>query len=186
MKLIISAVAVVLLTFSMNALAASSGEGNICKGKYALCTSAPCVQIPGSEDKALCSCDVEKGKSFGYSKCSSRRVKRGKHGEWEIVSNYSFAQAGEKSVLQCPAGIPWTSCLDMPCLIDPNNSKKANCTCKIVRKDSFVTYGGDCDSRKCNATMWSGASLQAYESGSKALMEDSGLKQLPSKMCETN
>jgi hypothetical protein len=186
MKLMIPAVVVALLTFSMNAMAASSGEGYICKQRYALCTSAPCVQIPGSEDKALCSCDVEKGKSFGYSKCSSRGIKRGKHGEREILSTYSFAQAGEKSVLQCPAGIPWTSCLDMPCLVDPDNSKKANCTCKIVRKDSFVTYGGDCDSKNCNATMWSGASLQDYDYGSKVLMRDSGLKQLPSKMCKTD
>lgn len=185
MKLMISAVAVALLIFSMSAMAGSSGKGYICKQRYALCTSAPCVQIPGTEDEALCYCDVENGKSFGYSTCSSRRGKRGKHGEREMVSTYSFAQAGEKSVLQCPAGIPWTACLDMPCLVDPNDSKKANCTCKIVRKGSFVTYGGDCDRKNCDATMWSAASLQDYESGSKALMEDSGLKELPSKMCKT-
>lgn len=186
MRMIISSIAAVVLTFSLNAMAGSSGEGNICKGRYALCTSAPCVQIPGSEDEALCSCDVEKGISFGYSKCSLRGIKRGKHGEREILSNYSLAQAGEKSVLQCPAGIPWTSCLDMPCLVDPNNSKKANCTCKIVRKDSFVTYGGDCDTKKCNVTMWSGAKLQDYDYGTKVLTRHMGLKQVPSKMCKTN
>ena len=64
----------------------------------------------------------------------------------------------------------WTDCLDAPCTVDPRNPNKAICTCKIQQSAGFVTYGGRCNQDTCENHYWSGATPQAFDLGSAALM----------------
>ena len=54
--------------------------GIICDQRYALCTSAPCIPDPQNPEKAICSCEVYEGKSFGQADCKKRKPHTDKHG----------------------------------------------------------------------------------------------------------
>ncbi|WP_444884795.1 hypothetical protein [Microbulbifer sp. PSTR4-B] len=161
-----------------------SSEGNICSNEYVLCTSAPCIPDPRNPDSnAICQCDVNKGLNFGMSACKARIPVTDSTGVKKILSTFSFAQAPTKPVLSCPEGNPWTDCLDQPCIVNPMNPLKAICTCKIVRDQPFVTFGGDCVSLTCDTGYWSGATVGSYIGASKQLMKAFGLDQTPAKYC---
>ena len=69
-------------------------SGIICNNEYVLCTSAPCVPDPTDPDsKAICSCEVNKGKNFGMSQCKARTPVTDSNGVTKVLSTYSFAQA---------------------------------------------------------------------------------------------
>ena len=59
--------------------------------------------------------------------------------------------------MSCPKGSPWTNCVDMPCTVDPQNSDRAICSCKIENTQVFFTFGGDCSTNTCATGFWSGA-----------------------------
>jgi len=159
-------------------------KGIICEGFYALCTSAPCIPDPENTDgEAICRCKVNEGINFGTTQCSERTPVTSAHGVKTLVSTYSFAQGPTKPMLSCPKGKPWTNCLDRPCTVDPMNPLVAICKCDIVRDESFVTYGGDCNTLTCDTGYWSGATVETNVEGSKQLLQKMGLKDIPVMYC---
>lgn len=161
----------------------TTGEGIICNETYALCTSAPCIPDPENPGKALCSCDVEEGMSFGKVGCSKRRSSVDKYGVKHLFSTYSFVQYKEKKTMWCPDGTPWTYCLDMPCTVDPADPKKAICSCDIKREGKFLTLGGDCDTSTCETAYWSGAPGDDTKAAMGILTKALGLSQSPDNFC---
>ena len=161
-----------------------NNSGIICENEYALCTSAPCIPDPSNQDsKAICSCEVNRGQNFGMSSCEKRTIVTDSNGVKKALSTYSFAQAASKPVLSCPAGNPWTNCLDMPCIVDQTNPQKATCTCEIVRDKPFLKYGGDCNVLTCDNAYWSAATSEAFLQGSLELMKAMNLKDNPAQFC---
>jgi len=156
----------------------------ICDGPYALCTSAPCVPDPRDpQNKSICECVVEMGKSFGNSTCEERKAKALPDGTKTVVSTYSFEQVPVTQLMSCPSGKPWSNCLDYPCTVDPLDTKRAVCSCKIERQGEWVTYGGSCVQGSCGLGYWSGATKDAYLGGSKYLAKELGLKEIPMNWC---
>ena len=163
---------------------AEAPKGFVCDQGYALCTSAPCIPDPTDPDKkAICTCEATAGKSFGTKECSQRKPSTDANGVTKITSNYSFAQAPMKPVLICPAGKPWTDCLDSPCIVDPMNPVRAICTCDIMRSDVFVTLGGGCNTETCGTAYWSGATLGMIDSGTAVLVKEMGMEKSPLTYC---
>lgn len=154
-----------------------------CPGSYALCTTATCVPVPGDKDKALCNCIVQEGTSIGESSCDARKTTQ-KDGKLMIVSTYSFNNAGVNRVMRCEGEFAWTDCLDMPCVVDPENSNLATCTCDI-KHSSFITFGGQCDTSTCGTALYSGATLSDYEAGSNTLIMSDDLSKNPMNFCQS-
>ncbi len=156
----------------------------ICNQKYVICTDAPCRQIPGTKNKAMCSCEVEEGASYGFSSCDARKQTIGKKGAVELISTFSFAQFRDHKVMTCPAGTAWTDCLDKKCIVDdPTEPNKANCTCNIIRSNTYVTLGGQCDTKSCSTTLWSGATPSQYQKGKNILTKFLKLDNSPAQYC---
>lgn len=147
----------VLILLINGAYAAQNDKAIICDQKYALCTSAPCIPDPRHEHYAICSCDVEKGVSIGHTSCTQRIEKEKAFKVKQLVSTFSFKQFTTKKGMTCPAGTPWTDCLDAPCTVNPLDATKAICSCKIHHDQPFVTLGGKCDVDTCSNAFWSGS-----------------------------
>jgi hypothetical protein len=162
---------------------AATGEGIICNETYALCTSAPCIPDPANPEKALCQCDVEEGISFGKKSCSQRRARTDGHGIKHLVSTYSFVQYPSKKTMWCEDGNPWTYCLDMPCVVDPTDPKKAICSCDIKRSGKFLTLGGECDTATCKTAYWSGAPGADTQAAMGVLTKALGMTSFPENLC---
>jgi len=180
--------AVLLFAVSAAVYASEQGEdsvkGIVCEGLYALCTSAPCIPDPTDpEKKAVCSCEVADGKSFGMKTCPERKASTDANGVTKVTSTFSFAQAPTKPVLVCPSGKPWTDCLDSPCIVDPRDPLHAVCTCGIERSGAFVTLGGDCNTITCDTGYWSGATPDTNQAVSEQLMKEFGIDTSPMTLC---
>jgi hypothetical protein len=165
-----------LINFIINpALAATSAKPVICTGQYALCTSAPCIPDPRHPDYAICSCAVENDDSAGYASCEKRAPKQDQFKVTQIVSTFSFDQFKTKQAMNCAKGIPWTDCVDAPCTIDPMDTSKAICSCKIDHTQAYFTLGGGCDTKTCATGFWSGQTPAAGTVFRNALMKKQNL-----------
>ena len=156
----------------------------ICSQQYALCTSARCIPDPKDSRRSICFCDVLDGKSLGHTTCDKRIPKKDKSGIIRVISTFSFEQFSRKNVMTCPAGSPWSDCLDQVCVVDPMNPKKAICTCKIVNSGVSQTLGGNCNTSTCDTGYWSGATVESNEENIKALMEEFKLTRPPNVNCK--
>lgn len=135
-------------------LQASSSKVQVCKGDYALCTSAKCLPVPGQPDKAICYCTTQEGYSAGYEPCSDAKVS--KDGYKEIKSRYYPAD----QVVTCSNNRPWANCLDSPCIVGKNNPFEAICACTTVAgKGKYLLPSDACNELKCDSGFWSGAAL---------------------------
>lgn len=163
---------------------AETPKMQICKHRYALCTSAPCVPMPGDPSKAICSCDVHEGDSMATTDCGKLQPSVDENGLQTVYSTFSFAQYGEgKMGMKCPDGTPWTWCLNKRCTVDPADPMTALCVCDVVRKGKWLTLGGDCDTSTCKTGYWSGATLSAFGEGNEYLKKAMDLKENPVKWC---
>lgn len=156
----------------------------ICEHTYALCTSAPCVPVPGKPSQAVCFCDVQQGKSVSTTKCSSLEPSTDGKGIATVYSTFSFEQfrAGLKG-MKSPDGTPWTWCLNKKCTVNPLNPDQAICICDVMRKGEWMTAGGKCDTGTCGSGYWSGATLDEVSQSEQFLVGEMGLKQSPIKWC---
>jgi hypothetical protein len=159
----------------------------VCEGRYALCVAAACTPIPAVDAKtgkivvakALCECAVANGPSLGDLPCAARAPQgEGKY----LVSTYSFGETATHPAMSCPGGTPWAYCYDQPCVVDPKDLSKAQCTCPIRTSGGFETLGGNCDKSKCG-TLWSGATADAMAGAAKLLATGEGLKAVPANRC---
>lgn len=129
----------------------------VCDQEYALCTSARCIPSPDNSARAICDCVVEQGKSVGFKSCEERKPLQKKYGVKTLISTFSFEQFATKRPMNCPKGLPWTNCVDMLCTVDPQNAKRALCSCNIENTQAFFTFGGNCNTNTCATGFWSGA-----------------------------
>lgn len=156
----------------------------LCKHKYALCTSAPCIPDPSDPSKAICWCDVEQGDSMSTVPCNTLEPSTDAHGVTTIFSTFSLKQFAEgKKGMKCPEGTPWTWCLNKRCTVDPGDPRKAICTCDVMRTGEWTTLGGNCDTATCITSYWSGASISDAESGNAFLSRILD-KKSPMSWCE--
>ncbi len=173
------AVAVVACNFKK----ATSKQDIVCDKTYALCTSAQCIPNPNNPTEAICFCEVLEGKSFGHTACNKRDPFIDHLGVKHIISTFSFEQFSTKKCMTCPSGKTWSDCLDQPCTVDPLDSSKAICACKIVRTGEYQTFGGNCDSSTCDTGFWSGATVDANATSTKSLMKTLNLQESPTTFC---
>jgi hypothetical protein len=165
--------------------ARAAGANTLCTHQFALCTSAPCIPLPGDATKAICSCDVMEGKSMSTVACETIAPTTGEHGIRTLYSTFSLAQFLDgKQGMKCPAGTPWTWCLNKPCTVDPADAKKAICTCDVVRTGEWMTLGGGCDTATCKTAYWSAAPLADFESGNTFMTKAMGLEKSPTVWCK--
>lgn len=162
-----------------------SGQMNLCKHQYALCTSARCIPQPGDPTKAVCFCDVEEGASMSTVGCERLKPSTDANGVHTVYSTFSFQQfyQGKRS-MACPEGTPWSWCLNKRCTIDPENPQKAICTCDVVRTEKWLTLGGNCDTSTCATGYWSGATISTDQEGTAFLTKALGLTESPVKWCQ--
>jgi hypothetical protein len=154
----------VVLVFSLPGCGGgSSSEGPppglpkfiVCKSTYALCTSAFCTAIPGNDDQVSCACTVETGYSAGLSPCQPITVTP--EGT-QIVSRYFPI----RSYAVCNNSRPWANCVDSPCIVDPNGSSFATCTCDLVQnQDQYIISNAveQYSSNSCSTGIISSATL---------------------------
>lgn len=157
----------------------------VCEHQFALCTSARGVPVPGDATRAICFCDVEEGKSMGTEPCDKLKPTTDDNGIRTVYSTFALKQAvAGKKGLKCPDGTPWTWCLNKRCTVEPSDPKKAICTCDVLRKGEWMTFGGDCKKETCKTGYWSGAAVADLDSGTATMMKALGLEKSPVKWCE--
>jgi hypothetical protein len=123
------------LIFCAAAGQAQSAGFTLCKGTYALCTTAKCTPVPGKDDTVSCACDVKTGYSAGQDSC---RPAVHTHEGKQVQSRYFPV----KSLSICSNDRPWANCLGKPCTVDKNDPTKATCTCSTVKnKGPYVIVG---------------------------------------------
>lgn len=137
----------------------------LCTGLYALCTSAP--RGPLKNGVYMCDCDVMYGDRMSGVTCKQVEPVRNPDGTTTVYSQFSLAQASTRDVMTCPADTPWTWCLDVKCTIEPGNSTKATCACIPPQEKNiqWITLGGNCNTKTCATTNWSGASKADFQCG---------------------
>ena len=169
-----------LLSFFVGtSYAAIKNKPIVCTQEYVLCTSAPCVPDPRHPDYAICSCVVETGDSVGYTSCEKRTAKQGQFKTKQVTSTFSFKQFNTKKGMNCARGKPWTNCLDAPCTVNPMDSTKAICSCKILHDQAFFTFGGGCDLDTCATGFWSGATKTSGNALRKSLFKQLNITKNP-------
>jgi hypothetical protein len=113
-------------------LAASAGDlkaapqFRVGQATFALCTVAACDPVPGKPDQVTCHCTVNDGNSVGSAQVSCADLKK------QRPPNLSSRYYPIKSAVQCSADHPWAFCLDSPCVVDGNDPRAAECTCKLM------------------------------------------------------
>jgi cytochrome oxidase Cu insertion factor (SCO1/SenC/PrrC family) len=142
----------------------------ICQQRYALCTNAACRPSPHDPNTVICDCVVKGGYSVGLLPCSHRAP----HGT-ALHSTFSTELVTSSSrAMTCPADVAWANCVDSPCRLDPSNPDKATCLCPVVKKGPSFTFGGDCNTKTCGKTIWSGAHTTLGGSAVAAAMKRLG------------
>jgi hypothetical protein len=175
--------AAAVLAFSCHSQSARA-ENYLCRQQFALCTSAPCIPEPGNAKVAICTCDVQEGPSLATVACDTVKPGTDANGVRTVYSQFALTQfqRGKKG-LRCPAGTPWTWCLNKPCTVDPGNPKKAICACDVVRTGEWMTAGGRCNTATCKTAYWSGAPLSDFADGTDFLMTSLKLAKSPVSWC---
>jgi hypothetical protein len=157
----------------------------LCDHEYALCTSAPCIPQSDDPSKAICICDVKKGKNMSTVSCDTLKPSTDANGIRTVFSTFSLEQFQEgKKTMKCPAGTPWTWCLNKRCTVDPAHSDKAMCVCDVMRSGQWLTLGGNCDAATCTTGYWSGATVEAFEHDNAFVIKELGLNASIVKWCE--
>jgi hypothetical protein len=180
----LTALVISSLILSQAGFAKSTQQGNVvCDQPYALCTTATCVPMPGTKDKALCFCNIFSGASYGTTSCEHRKPSVDSHNNHYLFSTFSFEDYATNAMMTCPAGTPWTFCLDKPCQVDPRNSNQAICSCDIIRTGEYITLGGECNTSTCGNTLYSGASVADIKQAAQILLKKLNLKKSPIRIC---
>ena len=155
---VLPAAAVLVVTLLYARASGGGAQPQLCKGTYALCSAAKCIPDPADPSQAICFCEVLEGASVGFLPCEKLAKRTLAHGVVQLHSTYSpMAYEQGMKAMTCPAGTPWTDCMDAVCTVDPQNPSKAVCICPVKRTEEWVTDGGGCDTSTCETGYWSGA-----------------------------
>lgn len=170
MKKIVLTILFMVANFSV-AASAPAPSFILCKGKYALCTTALCEPIPGKKDFVSCKCDVKEGYSAGEKPCS---------GQHEIIYSRYYPIKGYVS---CSNNRPWAWCLDSPCIVDKNDSSKAACTCAVVSNQGpYIIVANSYSKSACTKDLYASATITQVNQVTDFLKGQSELKPFPIKV----
>ncbi len=132
----------------------------VCKGTFALCTSAKCTPMGESGQSGIrvnCVCEVmQQSYSVGKSPCADVPQDPPTAG-LAIPSRYSPIS----SMAVCVSQTPWAFCLDSACKVNPDGST-ANCNCKLTAAppgQSYVVVAANSTNAMCKDAIWSSATL---------------------------
>jgi hypothetical protein len=171
-KLLLLGVSLTFASVAASAAPPSAGAKEpaqtFCQGTYALCIEAACSLIPTrnsvgklAADHALCACDVVSGWSMGPTPCAER-AETVQGTKTFLTSAFSNLYSARSRVLSCPSpSQEWAYCYGAPCVVDPNDPKKALCDCQ-VKTGSVKILGGHCRPEACSQ-LWVGATPAADE-----------------------
>ena len=180
---IVPILAVLIVAFSYVPFAVA--ENYLCQQQFALCTSAPCIPVPGNSKVAICTCNIEEGPNLATVACDTVKPSTDSNGIRTVYSQFALKQFAQgKNTLKCPAGTPWTWCLNKPCTVDPANPKKAICACDIVRTGEWITAGGNCNAATCKTAYWSGAPVSDFNDGVDFLLKSTKRQKSPVVYCQ--
>lgn len=142
-----------ILALLMSPLYARADDFTLCKGPYALCTSARCEPVPGKEGTVSCACEVKTGYSAGRSNCKPPKDTR--EGR-EVQSRYYPV----KSLSVCSNDRVWADCLGKPCTVDKSDPTKAKCFCSTEKgKGPYVIVGNTYTPSTCTTGIISSATF---------------------------
>jgi hypothetical protein len=150
----------------------------LCSQAYALCSMSACDVTPTDSQVATCPCTVEHGYSIGYATCADRAPV----GQ-TIFSTFSTANVtSDVRAMACAESGVWANCLDMPCVINPDDPSRATCLCPLEESGDYFTFGGGCDITTCSTVIWSAADssgnvFPAFQAGMKQVGEDAIMPQ---------
>ncbi len=132
---------------------APAADFTLCESTYALCTTAKCTPIAGEKGWVSCDCLVRTGYSAGQEPCQAvTTITEGR----TIKSRYSPI----RSYARCSNDRPWAWCLDMPCVIDKNDPRRAACTCSVVKDQGpYVIVTDTYDDSTCRSDLYSSATI---------------------------
>jgi len=149
---------------------AQSADFTLCKGAYALCTSARCTPVPGKEGTVSCACEVRTGYSAGRDNCEpSKDTAEGK----EVQSRYFPV----KSLAICDNERPWANCLGKPCNVDKDDPTKASCLCTTEKnRGAYVIVGDTYTSSTCTTGIISSATVVGNKSIAQFLKDTGKLE----------
>lgn len=150
-----------------------AADFTLCEGTYALCTRAKCIPIAGKEGWVSCDCQVHTGYSAGQEQCQA--VTTTPEGP-AIRSRYYPI----RSYARCSNDRPWAWCLDMPCVIDKNDPRRATCTCSVVKDQGpYVIVTDTYDEATCRSDLYSSATVTQLEQVTEFLRSRSQLPPFP-------
>jgi len=165
------------LLFSLGALVllatagqAQAADFTLCKGAYALCTSAKCTPVPGKEGTVSCACEVRTGYSAGKDNCKpAKDTSEGR----EVQSRYFPV----KSLAVCSNDRPWADCLGKPCTVDKNDPTKAKCFCSTEKgQGPYVIVGTSYTPKTCTTGIISSATFKDNKGITKFLQSTGKLE----------
>jgi hypothetical protein len=143
----------VITALSQGPTKKASDDFILCKSKYALCTTAKCIPVPGKNGEVSCACDVETGYSAGQQACQDAK----ETSTGLLKSRYYPV----KYYAVCSNNRPWAWCLDKPCTVDTDNPSKASCACTLVKDQSpYVIVTDTYNDSTCTTDVWSSATVQ--------------------------
>lgn len=158
---------------------ARAGDYQVCKSKYALCTTAKCN--PGKEGSSTveCSCEVRTGYSVGSSPCQEPTKTRA--GE-QIRSRYYPI----KSYARCANNRPWATCYDKECVVDKDDPSKATCKCSVKEGEGdWVMVTDTYTAETCTTGLYSSATVNDLEEVTDFLKGQKDLKPFPLHVLNT-
>jgi peroxiredoxin/uncharacterized membrane protein YphA (DoxX/SURF4 family) len=142
----------------------------LCDQRFALCTTAACEPSRTDPNISVCRCKVTSDYSVGFKSCEQRAPK-GR----QLHSNFSLLEVTDRTrVLTCKEKGLWVQCLDVVCEVDRNDPTHASCRCANMTTKNFATFGGNCDTKTCESTIWS-ATTTPYPGGAQL---EKGLRRL--------
>jgi hypothetical protein len=152
---------------------ALAGNYQVCKSKYALCTTAKCDSAKPGSDAVACSCEVRTGYSVGSSPC--QEPTKTSAGE-QIRSRYYPI----KSYARCANNRPWATCYDKECVVDKDDPSKATCKCSVKQGEGDWVMVTDAYSAKtCTTGLYSSATVSELEQVTDFLKGQKELQPFP-------
>lgn len=130
-----------------------AADFTLCKGAYALCTTARCTPVAGKEGTVSCACEVKTGYSAGRENCEpAKDTAEGR----QVQSRYYPV----KSLSVCANDRIWADCLGKPCTVDKNDPSKAECFCSTEKgKGPYVIVGTSYTPKTCSTGIISSATF---------------------------
>jgi len=153
----------------------AADDFTVCKGTFALCTTAKCAPFPGQEGIVSCECDVRTGYSAGHQSCRDAEATN----PGQLMSRYYPV----KYHVICSNSRPWASCLDKPCTVEKGNPSRASCACSLMKdQGDYVIVTETYADSTCTTGIISSATVKDSAQITDFLKTQGNLKPFPIKI----